>query len=160
MQPADITHVVCTHGHSDHIGCNHLFLEAKVHIVGHSVSHKDQYFLHNFLTNDYAIDDGISVTATPGHTLDSVSVVVSNSNLGECVAICGDLYENKTDVFDSSIWIEAGSESIGKQCKSRERMGKIANVIIPGHGEIFYVTADIREKLTMDVNELGSDALK
>lgn len=43
----DITHVVCTHGHSDHVGNLNLFVNA-LHIVGQSVSQKDHYFLHSF----------------------------------------------------------------------------------------------------------------
>ena len=46
--PDMVTHVVCTHGHSDHTGCNGLFLEAKAHVVGHSVSHRHTYTLHPF----------------------------------------------------------------------------------------------------------------
>jgi glyoxylase-like metal-dependent hydrolase (beta-lactamase superfamily II) len=47
LTPDDINYVVSTHGHSDHIGNNNLFLKAK-HIVGYCVSVKDQYFLHPF----------------------------------------------------------------------------------------------------------------
>lgn len=47
LTPDDINYVVSTHGHSDHTGNNNLFLKAK-HIVGFSISVKDQYFLHPF----------------------------------------------------------------------------------------------------------------
>ena len=43
----DINFVVCTHGHSDHIGNNNLFLNAK-HIVGYGVSFQDIYYDHAF----------------------------------------------------------------------------------------------------------------
>lgn len=43
LTPDDIDYVVCTHGHSDHIGNNNLFLKAR-HIVGLSYSYKDHYF--------------------------------------------------------------------------------------------------------------------
>lgn len=42
-----IDYVVSTHGHSDHIGNNNLFLKAK-HIVGYSISYMDNYFIYNF----------------------------------------------------------------------------------------------------------------
>ena len=42
MVPEDVDFVVSTHGHSDHLGNNNLFLAAK-HIVGQSVSFKDVY---------------------------------------------------------------------------------------------------------------------
>ena len=47
INPNDINYVVCTHGHSDHVGNNNLFLNAK-HIVGYCISFKDKYFLHPF----------------------------------------------------------------------------------------------------------------
>lgn len=47
LKPEDIDFVVSTHGHSDHIGNNNLFTNAK-HIVGYCFSWKDQYFLHPF----------------------------------------------------------------------------------------------------------------
>lgn len=50
--PNDIQYVVSTHGHSDHIGNNNLFLQAK-HIVGFSVSFEDKYYLHPFDKGNY-----------------------------------------------------------------------------------------------------------
>lgn len=47
LTPDDINYVISTHGHSDHLGNNNLFLKAK-HIVGFCVSVGDQYFLHPF----------------------------------------------------------------------------------------------------------------
>lgn len=47
LKPEEIDYVVSTHGHSDHIGNNNLFANAK-HIVGYCFSWKDQYFIHPF----------------------------------------------------------------------------------------------------------------
>ncbi|XP_058816321.1 metallo-beta-lactamase domain-containing protein 1-like [Topomyia yanbarensis] len=47
LNPDDITWVVSTHGHSDHLGNNNLFLKAK-HIVGTNVSQRNRYFVHDF----------------------------------------------------------------------------------------------------------------
>lgn len=47
VRPEDVNYVVSTHGHSDHIGNNNLFLMAK-HIVGFSVSFQDEYHMHPF----------------------------------------------------------------------------------------------------------------
>lgn len=134
---------MCTHGHSDHIGCNYLFLDAKVHIVGKSISNRCKYHSHSFEISDYRIDDGIRVTMTPGHTMDSVSVLVHNSNLG-IVAICGDLFERVTDVTDENIWMDAGSEDRCLQREHRLRMAGLAQFIIPGHGPMFKVTEEIK----------------
>lgn len=47
LEPDQIDFVVSTHGHSDHLGNNNLFLKAK-HIVGDNISTKDLYYFHNF----------------------------------------------------------------------------------------------------------------
>lgn len=148
VRPNEITHVVCTHGHSDHIGCNYLFLNAVEHIVGRAISNKNVYRVIED-DSEYTIDEGIYVTPTPGHTLDSVSLIVENSNLSaKPVAVCGDLFENRDDCFHELIWIGAGSESMDQQRKNRLLIAEMAGIIIPGHGPQFEVTDEIIDKLT------------
>lgn len=146
VDAADVTHVVCTHGHSDHTGCNYLFLHAKQHIVGHSISHKHNYKVLGI--GEHAIDADIYVLATPGHTMDSVSVIVANSNMSaNKVAICGDLFERHEDCFDKNIWLDAGSESASVQLKQRLAIAEMVDIIVPGHGPPFTVTQEIRDAL-------------
>ncbi|EDS35942.1 conserved hypothetical protein [Culex quinquefasciatus] len=47
LAPDDISWVVSTHGHSDHLGNNNLFLKAR-HIVGTNISQRNRYFIHDF----------------------------------------------------------------------------------------------------------------
>lgn len=141
-----MTHVICTHGHSDHTGCNYLFLRAKQHIVGHSISHKHKYEVLGI--GEHQIDENIYVIATPGHTMDSISVIVANSNLtANKVAICGDLFERQEDCFDKTIWLDAGSESESTQINQRLAIAEMADIIVPGHGPQFTVTQEIRDAL-------------
>lgn len=138
LNPADISYVVCSHGHSDHIGCNYLFQDA-LHIVGHCISRKDIYYMHDFKSgHEYEIDDYVKIVPTPGHTLQDVSVIVKTRNRG-IVAITGDLFENETDLEDDNIWKAAGSDSVEVQIESRNKILKIANWIVPGHGTMFKV---------------------
>lgn len=58
-----MNYVISTHGHSDHIGNNNLFRMAK-HIVGFSISFKDQYFMHPFDKGKYL---GFNVTLYRKH---------------------------------------------------------------------------------------------
>lgn len=147
VNPDDITHVVCTHGHSDHIGCNYLFLNAKEHIVARAISNKNVYRVIED-DNKHLIDDGIYVLPTPGHTLDSISLIVEDNNLSaKAVAVCGDLFEKCDDCFHELIWVGAGSESIDQQKKSRLFIAEMTGVIIPGHGPKFEVTDEIVAKL-------------
>lgn len=148
MLPEDISHLINTHGHSDHIGNNNLFLQAK-HIVGQSISFKDQYELYDF-KDSYVIEDGIEVVATKGHTLGCVSLIVRdgicNGNEG-VIGIVGDLFERCDDIDDETIWIEAGSEDSKAQRISRSVVADIADYILPGHGAGFVVTENIKSKL-------------
>ena len=144
LKPNDITHVVCTHGHPDHIGNNNLFTSAVLHIVGHSIYNQDRYFDHPFADGkEFGIDKhDLYVMPTPGHTLDSVSVLV-NTNKGY-VCIAGDLFENEQDVSNSRIWKEAGTENECLQIKHRHKVALISEFIIPGHGPMFRVTKDMK----------------
>lgn len=146
LTPDDIQYVVCTHGHSDHVGNNNLFLYAK-HIVGYSVSFRDVYTLHPFEDGQpFVIDDDVKVIPTPGHTNTDVSVIVRTRDQGT-VAIVGDLFEKEEDLKDASIWRTlGGSENPRSQERYRNAVLLIADYIVPGHGPMFSVTAAVREE--------------
>ncbi|XP_037047202.1 metallo-beta-lactamase domain-containing protein 1 [Bradysia coprophila] len=148
LLPENISHLINTHGHSDHIGNNNLFLQAK-HIVGQNVSFKDQYELHDF-KDPYVIEDGIEVVATKGHTLGCVSLIVRNgicNGIDGVIGIVGDLFERYDDIDDDTVWMDAGSEDPIAQRHSRCAVADIADYILPGHGAGFVVTECIRSKL-------------
>ena len=130
----EVHFVICTHGHSDHIGNNNLFLQA-THIVGQSVNKLDEYDLNAFENGPYVINEHVKVVATPGHTLDSVSVEVQASD--GLYIVAGDLFEKYEDLKDDSIWLEAGSENPEKQKYHRSQALSKADFIIPGHGPMF-----------------------
>ncbi|XP_073817588.1 metallo-beta-lactamase domain-containing protein 1 [Musca autumnalis] len=155
LQPHDIHYVICTHGHSDHIGCNYLFTSAKWHFVGSCMSHGDTYPEYDF-AKPYTLENGnVVIMRTPGHTLTCVSVVVYNADpqFGGTVGICGDLFEREEDVFDQEIWLGAGSENPSLQRENRCKIADICSYIIPGHGKGFHVTDGMRAKLRSDMNE-------
>ena len=141
----NVTHLVCTHGHPDHVGNNNLFTHAQQHIVGYAVHHRDTYYIHPFETGENFIIDGddVVVMPTPGHTNDSVSVKV-NTREGT-VIIVGDLFEKEEDIKDASIWKDAGSENEVLQEENRRKILKMADIIVPGHGSKFKVTEYMRD---------------
>lgn len=144
----DINYAIGTHGHSDHLGNLNLFTGAK-HIVGFTVSHKDEFFIHPFETGEsYKIDDHLQIIPTPGHTTADVSVVVKTEDLGT-VVIAGDLFEHEKDIDDPSLWkYVAGSEKPELQEKHRNEMLLLGDYIIPGHGPMFKVTPHMKNIAT------------
>ncbi|XP_014239170.1 metallo-beta-lactamase domain-containing protein 1 [Cimex lectularius] len=144
VNPDDVDFVVCTHGHSDHVGNNNLFLKAK-QIVGHCIQSGTRFFKEPFSQgNNYELDEGLVVIPTPGHTLSCVTLLVDSFD-GK-VALTGDLFESEDDLFNESVWIEAGSEDPELQRKSRKKVIALADWIIPGHGRAFKVTPEIKSK--------------
>ncbi|EDW11725.1 uncharacterized protein Dmoj_GI13553, isoform B [Drosophila mojavensis] len=145
LQPDDIDVVVCTHGHSDHIGCNYLFQQARFHIVGSTASKHDLYTEHTGALDTHG---EVLLEKTPGHTLSCASVIVHNSQFdGTTVGICGDLFERFEDIEDAQIWKAAGSEDEKQQAEQRYRMAELCEYIVPGHGTIFQLNDEMRKKL-------------
>ncbi|XP_001357195.3 metallo-beta-lactamase domain-containing protein 1 [Drosophila pseudoobscura] len=155
LEVEDIHVVVCTHGHSDHIGCNYLFKKARIHMVGACASNRDLYFDHlssGDINEKKQLDTNgeVVVKRTPGHTLSCVSVIVQSTQLGGTVGIAGDLFERREDVEDDSIWRNAGSEDENSQRVERSKMGLLCDHIVPGHGPMFPLTTEMRLKLKRD----------
>ncbi|EDW02890.1 GH10941 [Drosophila grimshawi] len=144
LEVNDINVVVCTHAHTDHTGCNYLFQKARLHIVGSCASKRDLYFEHPSALDTHG---EVLLEETPGHTLDCVSVIVHNTQLGGTVGICGDLFERREDIDDAKIWKMAGSEDEKRQADERQRMSQLCGHIVPGHGPIFALDAELRSKI-------------
>jgi len=136
ITPVDVNIVIGTHGHSDHIGNLNLFPHAK-QIVGFDINFKDQYLEHNFKNGDVhvLIENEIVVIPTPGHTHSDVSVIVYNEINHGVVGICGDLFECEND---DGTW-QTVSENIEMQSNNREKILKICDHIVPGHGPMFKI---------------------
>lgn len=150
VDTADIHYVVCTHNHSDHTGCNYLFPHAKWHFVGTCRSHHEKYPVET--EYPYALDgEDVQILSTPGHTLTCVSVVVKNVEMYGTVGICGDLFERSDDIQNSQVWLDAGSENPQAQRENRLKMAEMCSYIIPGHGEGFLVTKEIKQALQLDL---------
>jgi glyoxylase-like metal-dependent hydrolase (beta-lactamase superfamily II) len=139
LSPADVDHVICTHGHSDHVGNIGLFPHATL-IVSHDISNGDLYTSHPFARGErYAIDEHLEVIPTPGHTSQDVSVVVRTQ--AGVYAIAGDLFECEGDLVDEELW-RASSEDSALQAESRARILSLADFIVPGHGGMFATAAE------------------
>lgn len=154
VKPEDVDYLVCTHGHSDHTGNMNLFLNA-THFVGSCISHRNDYNYHDFSDKPYVLDENIEVIFTPGHTSTCVSIIAKHLLFKEerSLAIVGDLFEKEEDIFDESIWINAGTEDEKAQRRNRLKVAEMVDFIIPGHGPQFELTAEHRQKLREDAEK-------
>ncbi|KAJ8416818.1 hypothetical protein AAFF_G00326960 [Aldrovandia affinis] len=137
LDPDDISIVVGTHGHSDHVGNLGLFPGAKL-VVGYDISQGDLYLPNQLAKGQpYPIDDHVSILPTPGHTGQDVSVLVKGTSEGT-VLVAGDLFECCTD---EDTWRDL-SENPAVQEVNRQKALQTADVIVPGHGGPFRVHRD------------------
>jgi len=148
IQPSDIDYVVCTHSHADHIGNNNLFTNAE-HIVGTTIQRGTIFYEDPLISAEgYELCLGVKVMGTPGHTVDSVTVLVEIIKDGEAklLAVTGDLFEKEEDIRTPSIWKSLGRRELSNvQSAMRFRIINLADFIIPGHGPLFHVTDTMRE---------------
>lgn len=90
------------------------------------------------LGQEFLIEPRVKVVCTPGHTADSVSVMVQTGNNQGLVAITGDLFEREADIEFPVLWREtAGSQDPETQKRNRDTVLKTADWIVPGHGPMF-----------------------
>lgn len=135
LTPEDISVVVCTHGHSDHVGNNNLFPHATF-VFFHDISQGDRFTGHRFSEESYLIADDVEVIATPGHTREDLSVLVKTD--AGVVAIVGDLFDREEDVKQQIV--RAGPGGNAKQQAVSQRMILArADYVVPGHGDMFRV---------------------
>ncbi|XP_040271090.1 metallo-beta-lactamase domain-containing protein 1 [Bufo bufo] len=136
VSPEDVTHVICTHGHSDHAGNLNLFCNAEI-LVSYDLWRDGSYVSHNFRGGEpYFLPggEGLKVIPTPGHTGSDITLLVPGTTLG-MVAVAGDVFEREGD---EDSWREL-SENPEIQEKSRSTVLRLADVIVPGHGPPFRV---------------------
>jgi glyoxylase-like metal-dependent hydrolase (beta-lactamase superfamily II) len=124
LSPEDIDIVFITHSHMDHYRNIALFPKAKA-LDYWGYWHKDENKKCNGrITND------IKIIKTPGHSYDSTSLVVKTEK--GTIIICGDVFW-KEDYPKSDPY----AEDRKKLKESRQKILKLADYIIPGHGRMF-----------------------
>ncbi|NYT02861.1 MAG: MBL fold metallo-hydrolase [Methanosarcinales archaeon] len=117
--PEDIDLVVNTHGHEDHTGNNHLFVSARTLGPGER-------------REGHRIAEGVWIMETPGHTLDSVSVVCQSERT---VIVAGDALPTKNN-FSKRVPPRLHVDR-DLAIRSMERIIETAEIVIPGHDRPF-----------------------
>jgi glyoxylase-like metal-dependent hydrolase (beta-lactamase superfamily II) len=145
IAPDEITLVINTHGHADHVGANRLFTRARflAHTAETDMVAKfpdgAKYYL---VSAAQKIDSWVEIFETPGHTPGSLSVLVKKASApfgarNEAVVIAGDalpLMANYLKNVPPTLHWDAG---ISRQ--SIARVLTLADWVIPGHDHPFRV---------------------
>ncbi len=130
LLPEDIDTVINTHADIDHCGNNHLFPRAEI------LKPKEGEI----------IAPGVWAMETPGHTPESISVVVEASEIGESsfakaasrvIVIAGDALPTRSNFLKNAP--PALHVDRDMAASSMARIVKIADIVVPGHDRPFYV---------------------
>lgn len=141
LKPEDIDIVFLTHLHLDHVMNVSLFTRARIYSK-HKAAYPGQVHLpsQGYLERT-EIKDGLKLAKdiefllSPGHTADHVSLIVKTDQglvviAGDAIATASLADLNKKPLlFDDPIAYD----------QSRQKILKMADFIIPGHGDIFKV---------------------
>jgi glyoxylase-like metal-dependent hydrolase (beta-lactamase superfamily II) len=112
VKPEEIDCIVNTHSHSDHCGNNHLFSRAMV------LAAKE----------GDVIAPGVWVLATPGHSMDSISVAIE---MNEIIVISGDAlptFGNFLKKVPPALHVDRDLA-----LASMQRIMALADFVVPGH---------------------------
>jgi N-acyl homoserine lactone hydrolase len=118
LTPEDIDLLINTHNHPDHCGNNYLFSQAELLIP----------------REGRRIAPGVVALETPGHTLDSISILVRSSSK---VVMAGDalpLFDNFIQSVPPALHVD-----MDLAITSMSRIISIAEIVIPGHDRPFSI---------------------
>lgn len=118
LEPEDIDTIINTHHHSDHCGNNYLFTGARrlKPVEGETIA------------------PGVQAIATPGHTVDSISVVADSEESG-VIVIAGDAlptFNNFLKNVPPALHVDRDLA-----VSSMARIVEMADVVVPGHDKPF-----------------------
>ena len=130
LTPDDINIVILTHCHKDHIGNIGLFPSADIY-THNACTLIDSIKIEFF---PFLLREGIELIETPGHSWDSITVLVEREKM---YAITGDAIPIKSNYEN---WIPPVIH-VDAQCalESMRKIVEVADIIIPGHDSPFKI---------------------
>jgi len=132
LEPKDIDYVVITHSHTDHLENLGLFSQAQsINVFEIKTGDVFQISLEILQKGEKQLTKNVRLISTPGHTPECVTVIVETEK--GIIAIAGDLFVKKQT--EKGVFVE--NKKMWQQ--SREKILKLADYIIPGHGPMFKV---------------------
>jgi len=134
----DINFVIVTHTHLDHSLLAGIFKNAKI------LDNSDIFSFDGQISEHEGKVPGtnIKIIETPGHDQFHCSVLVNTDDLGK-VVIAGDVFwwaDDEEQKIDKQSLLEKKDPYVKDEKalrESREKILKVADYIIPGHGEMF-----------------------
>jgi len=135
----DINYVFLSHCHPDHILLASLFSKAKYITFDTNLMY-DKDLITQFDKNVLGKD--IEIIETPGHVLEHLSLIVDTKQ-GK-IAIAGDVIwwlDNEKQILDINQLDHSQAKGMNMPdlIASRKKLLKLADFIIPGHGQMFAV---------------------
>jgi len=131
LAPEDIDIVINTHDHPDHCGNNGLFRQARV-LSGEGKGERR-------LKEGDSVAPGVWIMETPGHTLESVSIVCESSRR---IVMAGDalpLMGNYLKWVPPRLHVDRDLAM-----RSMARIVEVADLVVPGHDSPFLVKERMR----------------
>lgn len=133
LKTADIDFILITHEHTDHALLAGIFENAKV-LDNSEIYDNDKQIEHG---NKIPGTD-LEILQTPGHALWHCSLVVPTEQ--ETYVIAGDVFwwmDDEIQKIDVDKKDQAHIADMNELIKSRKKILKLADWIIPGHGKMF-----------------------
>ncbi len=149
LKPDDVDVVVNTHDHRDHIGENRIFTKARI-ICGYrgleEMAGRIQMAPGSVIQpsgHRVELDTNVHVIHTPGHTRDSISVVIKGANSDfagptETLVAAGDALPTEANYLKGVP--PAISYDTNVSLQSMATITDLADWVIPGHDKPFRVT--------------------
>ncbi|MGC9514064.1 MBL fold metallo-hydrolase [Methanocrinis sp.] len=129
LSPEEVDLVINTHDHPDHSGNNGLFPRARI-LSGEGVGR---------LKEGDHVASGVWIMETPGHSLDSISVVCESSRrtvmAGDAIPLMGNYLR----------WVPPRLHVDRELAmRSMARIVEVADLVVPGHDSPFLVRERVR----------------
>lgn len=121
----DIDIIINTHEHLDHIGNMNLFKNAKIYTHYLNKRIKTAVKIEDF---PFKIEDDIEIIETPGHSFDSISVILKWHHKYVATGDCIPLKNNLINWIPPIVNVDPV-----KAIQSMKKVVQIADIIIPGH---------------------------
>lgn len=172
---SEINFLINTHSHGDHIGANAFFkkinpdlkiiahknqksfleIQKKIKLLKGAEIEFEEYTPDIYVDNNDKIelgDDYLEILYTPGHTIDSISLLLRTQN----AIFTGDLIYNK--VITQLNYYQDLRISLLELKKSYERLSSLLPLTVyPGHGEKINLTKETMEVLNRKIKKLENN---